>query len=158
MVFSGVIPMNTPPEEHSAWRCAIEFGAKCHHKLSHTVTHVIANKVGRNVRRSSFDLPLLSFPQAGTDKVNHALRMPNVKVVWARWFYMCMALWQSIPITDEYLVEPTRHGSKPPQVSCTTWCMPMLSEVSNAYYRYVFRPLDNWKQNWECGFRRIVRQ
>ncbi|KAG8891174.1 Carboxy-terminal domain (CTD) phosphatase, partial [Tulasnella sp. 408] len=85
ILFSSVIPLGTSPEQSEAWRCAREFGAKCATRLTDEVTHVVAAK-------------------EGTHKVLEAFHKGNVKVVWAKWFNDCIALWKHLEEKDDYLL------------------------------------------------------
>ncbi|KAG8941759.1 Carboxy-terminal domain (CTD) phosphatase [Tulasnella sp. 419] len=89
LLFSGVIPLKTNPARSEAWKYAREFGARCYTELVDVVTHIVA-------------------AQPGTSKVESGLRKPNIKVMKARWFQDCIALWKHLPETDEYLLDPER--------------------------------------------------
>ncbi|KAG9004685.1 Carboxy-terminal domain (CTD) phosphatase [Tulasnella sp. JGI-2019a] len=85
ILFSSVIPLGTPPAQSDAWRYASDFGARCHTQLSDDITHVVTAK-------------------EGTEKVLKAFQRPSIKVVWAKWFQDCIALWKHIEEVGEYLV------------------------------------------------------
>ncbi|KAG8885349.1 Carboxy-terminal domain (CTD) phosphatase [Tulasnella sp. 331] len=85
ILFSSVIPLGTPPSQSDAWRYASDFGARCHTQLSDDVTHVVTAK-------------------EGTEKVLKAFQRPNIKVVWAKWFQDCIALWKHVEEVGDYLV------------------------------------------------------
>ncbi|KAJ7762404.1 hypothetical protein DFH07DRAFT_410117 [Mycena maculata] len=75
ILFSSVIPLDTPPEGTEIWRMARMFGANCSTELTAEVTHVVAAK-------------------RGTVKVDAARKRGGIKIVWLAWFTDCIALWQ----------------------------------------------------------------
>jgi len=73
IVFSGLIPLNTPVTSSEVWRSAQAYGAKCFTDLKPSVTHLVAAK-------------------AGTGKVNQVLNS-NIYLVNPSWLYDSWKLW-----------------------------------------------------------------
>ena len=46
IVFSRVIPLDQPPQQHELWKRAEQFGATCSEKADASVTHVISKALG----------------------------------------------------------------------------------------------------------------
>ena len=46
IVFSRVIPLDQPPQQHELWRRAEQFGAICSERADASVTHVISKALG----------------------------------------------------------------------------------------------------------------
>ncbi|KAI0756315.1 hypothetical protein C8Q80DRAFT_1127923 [Daedaleopsis nitida] len=87
LLFTGIIPIATPPETAEIWKTATTFGAQCHTELSSMVTHVVT-------------------AHHNSAKIDMARRKyPSVKIVWVRWLNDSLALWAR---QDEgpYLLEP----------------------------------------------------
>ncbi|KXN90103.1 RNA polymerase II subunit A C-terminal domain phosphatase [Leucoagaricus sp. SymC.cos] len=74
IVFSGVIPLDTPQETTELWGLAHMFGAKCHADLTPEVTHVVTAK-------------------RGTKKVETARKRGGIKIVRPEWLNDSVALW-----------------------------------------------------------------
>ncbi|KAF9566917.1 hypothetical protein CPC08DRAFT_627531 [Agrocybe pediades] len=75
ILFSSVIPLDTPPETTEIWRMAHMFGARCSTELTSEITHVVAAK-------------------RGTVKVDMARKRGGIKIVWLSWFTDSVALWR----------------------------------------------------------------
>lgn len=119
MVFSGVIPLDTPQETTEFWRLAHMFGAKCYTDLAPEVTHVVTAKVC---------LPLHMYPQVkangtsptqrGTKKVETARKRGGIKIVRPEWFNDSIALWQRQDETPYLFYDsPTAATSTSPLIS-----------------------------------------
>jgi len=94
ILFSSVIPLDTPPETTEIWKVAHMFGAKCYTELSSSITHVVAARLG-------------------TVKVDAARRRGGIKVVWVAWFTDSVALWRRMDESHYYLEEPTAPHASP---------------------------------------------
>jgi len=46
IVFSRVIPLDQPPQQHELWKRAEQFGATCSERADASVTHVISKALG----------------------------------------------------------------------------------------------------------------
>ena len=46
ILFTGLIPLEQPPETHALWRMAQAFGARCVQAADEGVTHVVAKARG----------------------------------------------------------------------------------------------------------------
>lgn len=46
ILFSRIIPLEQPPQEHRLWQLAELFGATCFADTDPSVTHVITNTIG----------------------------------------------------------------------------------------------------------------
>ncbi|XP_033096360.1 RNA polymerase II subunit A C-terminal domain phosphatase-like [Anneissia japonica] len=102
IVFSGVFPIDMPPEKSRAWRVAKEFGANISVSLisrfkdksgpANATTHLVAAK-------------------SGTEKVRQARRMKNVKIVSVDWLWCCQERWEHV---DErlFLLHSTRKSGR----------------------------------------------
>ena len=52
VLFSGVIPLGQPQEQHPLWQMALKFGARCTNDMQADVTHVVAKStLTEKVRR-----------------------------------------------------------------------------------------------------------
>ncbi|KAF7784248.1 hypothetical protein Agabi119p4_413 [Agaricus bisporus var. burnettii] len=100
LVFSGVIPLDTPPETTEFWRLARMFGAKCHTDLTPDVTHVITAK-------------------RGTKKVETARQRGGIKIVRPEWFNDSIALWHRQDETPYLFYDPS---------NAATSTSPLISE------------------------------
>lgn len=92
ILFSSVIPLDTPPQSTEIWRLAYMFGATCHVELVPKVTHVVAAK-------------------RGTVKVDTARRQGKTRIVWLAWFTDSVALWRRMDETP-YLLDAEENGTK----------------------------------------------
>lgn len=81
IVFSGLIPLNSAPENSEIWRLAEYYGAKCYKDFVPTITHLIAAK-------------------AGTGKVNKAIFKSGIMLVNPGWLYDSIQSWTKV---DEHL-------------------------------------------------------
>eukprot|EP01114_Cavostelium_apophysatum_P018946 TRINITY_DN5968_c0_g1_i1.p1 TRINITY_DN5968_c0_g1~~TRINITY_DN5968_c0_g1_i1.p1 ORF type:complete len:583 (-),score=132.20 TRINITY_DN5968_c0_g1_i1:26-1672(-) len=99
LVFSSLIPINSPSESSDIWKTAEAFGARCTNELTGglTPTHVIAAK-------------------AGTDKVTKAMAAPSLYLVSVDWFNNCTRMWRHLPETDYPLagLPVLMEGTPPP--------------------------------------------
>ncbi|KAJ9114501.1 hypothetical protein QFC20_001374 [Naganishia adeliensis] len=84
--FSGIIPLQQPPQENEYWILATMFGARCTRRLSSDVTHLVTG-------------------QTDTQKVAEALRKPGVKVVWRDWLKHSLDMWHRQP-EEPYQIRP----------------------------------------------------
>lgn len=82
ILFTGLIPLEQPPETHALWRMALAFGAACALSPDAAVTHVVAKA-------------------RGTEKVLWALRR-GVHVVSKAW----CAAFPFLPVMHNYLCLP----------------------------------------------------
>ena len=92
ILFTGVIPTNTPPRKNAEWRTAKAFGATIHNQLVpgldssneaevlRATTHVIAGK-------------------PGTSKLLEAKKHPGVKIVSPKWLWACAEQWERVEET-----------------------------------------------------------
>ncbi|KAG6333899.1 hypothetical protein ID866_5184 [Astraeus odoratus] len=92
ILFSSVIPLDTPPDTTEIWRIAHMFGAQCYTELSGRITHVVAAKVG---------------DKHGTAKVDAARKRGGMKIVWLSWFTDSVALWKRQDESPYLLDDPT---------------------------------------------------
>ncbi|WRT70407.1 uncharacterized protein IL334_007405 [Kwoniella shivajii] len=85
LVFSGLIPQSVNPENTEIWQMAETFGALCslslHPRITHCVTAIL-----------------------NTEKTYRASKLPDVKIVWANWFWDSVALWHR-QREDRYLAK-----------------------------------------------------
>lgn len=49
-----------------------------------------------------------------------ALKRPNIKVVWVRWFLDCIAQWRRLPEDADYMIMPKLHPPSPGAGPSTT--------------------------------------
>ena len=99
ILFTGIIPTNTPPRKNAEWRTARAFGATIHTELIpgldstsedealRATTHVIAGK-------------------PGTTKMHEASRLPGVKIISAKWLWTCAEHWKRVDEADFELDHP----------------------------------------------------
>lgn len=118
IVFSSLIPVDTPPQEHENWRLALQFGASCHTRVGRGVTHVVAAKVCVLVCAHEIDQMLMR-GQRGTEKVKQA-HARGITVVNPAWFFESIASWER---KDESLYplegSPAPPPAPPPPSSST---------------------------------------
>ncbi|PVF99849.1 hypothetical protein CPB86DRAFT_702417 [Serendipita vermifera] len=88
IVFSGIIPLQTRPEDSGVWKTATSFGATCHRDLNPQVTHLVVAK-------------------PGTAKAEMALKRGNIFVVEMKWFDNSIIKWRRQPEKD-YLIDRKR--------------------------------------------------
>lgn len=105
ILFTGVIPTNTPPQRSPIWNTARAFGAVVHDKLvpglsssrpqtvMKATTHVIAGK-------------------SGTAKLKEARRVPGVKIVNPRWLWSCAEQWRWVDERDFPVESEDSAGNK----------------------------------------------
>jgi len=84
ILFSGLIPINEPPEKSELWRIATKFGAECRNDFSDEITHVVANK-------------------SGTSKVNQALHSSGTYLVNVKWLTESTRTWERVSEYDHPL-------------------------------------------------------
>ena len=83
IVFTGVIPTNTPHEESQAWKIAQQFGANVSKDL---LTH-------KNISERSKRTTHVIAARPGTEKACQALRLPTVRLVNPNWLWTCAERW-----------------------------------------------------------------
>ena len=86
LAFSGLIPLHETPASSMVWRMAEDFGAKCEHTLTPSVTHLVATS-----------------PR--TAKAEQTYRRQNVSVVWPSWLNDSICRWVRQGETA-YLIPP----------------------------------------------------
>ena len=59
IVFSRVIPLDQPPQQHELWRRAEQFGATCSERADASVTHVISKALGTQKVRAPLNIAAL---------------------------------------------------------------------------------------------------
>ena len=103
ILFTGVIPTNTPPQRSPIWNTARAFGAVIHDRFvpglgstrartaMKATTHVIAGK-------------------SGTAKLKEAKRATGVKIVNPRWLWSCAEQWKWLD-ERQFPVEAEESGS-----------------------------------------------
>ncbi|OQR95534.1 hypothetical protein THRCLA_07784 [Thraustotheca clavata] len=80
IVFSGVIPIDIPPENDYIWKLATSFGAKPSMTMENfPITHLVIHP-----------------KRLGTKKYLEALKMPNVNVVNPQWLIDCASEWMRL--------------------------------------------------------------
>ena len=87
VLFTGVIPTNTPPKKSPEWCTAMAFGAIIHEELVpglHSCDH-------RKAQRATTHI-IVGRP--GTSKLKEAMRMPGIKIVSPAWLWACAERWQ----------------------------------------------------------------
>ncbi|KAJ9095671.1 hypothetical protein QFC21_005543 [Naganishia friedmannii] len=89
--FSGIIPLQQPPQENEYWILANMFGARCTQRLSSSVTHLVTG-------------------QMDTQKVAEAIRKPGIKVVWRDWLKHSVDMWLRQP-EEPYQIRPKSTSS-----------------------------------------------
>ncbi|KAJ3559573.1 hypothetical protein NP233_g11231 [Leucocoprinus birnbaumii] len=94
IVFSGVIPLDTPQETTEFWKLAHMFGAKCHTDLTSEVTHVVTAKVSLHARSFDRQMSDIQSHQRGTKKVETARKRGGIKIVRPEWLNDSVALWR----------------------------------------------------------------
>ena len=87
VLFTGVIPTNTPPRRSPEWCTALAFGAVVHEELVpglHSCDH-------RKAQRATTHI-IVGRP--GTSKLKEARKMLGIKVVSPAWLWACAERWQ----------------------------------------------------------------
>ncbi|XP_046843100.1 RNA polymerase II subunit A C-terminal domain phosphatase-like [Xenia sp. Carnegie-2017] len=84
IVFTGVIPTHTRPEESQPWRIARQFGANVSRDL---LTH-------KNTAEPSERTSHVIAARPGTEKACIAQRMRNVRLVNPNWLWTCVERWE----------------------------------------------------------------
>ncbi|PWN47963.1 hypothetical protein IE53DRAFT_320270 [Violaceomyces palustris] len=112
IVFSSLVPLGQAPETSEFWRLAQEFGAKCFKEVDHTITHVIASRLG-------------------TAKVNKAHRHQDIHVVWPRWLHDTVAEWERRPEVF-YAVPPGPHLHLFTGTSGELESIPLVASIATA--------------------------
>ncbi len=80
------------------------FGARCVHRLSADVTHLVTSQV-RQLPTIATSLVLMCALQADTKKVYQAQKQKGTQVVWKEWLRHSIDMWQR-QAEDRYLVKP----------------------------------------------------
>nr|XP_019044358.1 hypothetical protein I302_07642 [Kwoniella bestiolae CBS 10118]OCF23288.1 hypothetical protein I302_07642 [Kwoniella bestiolae CBS 10118] len=96
LVFSGLIPQAVNPETTEIWQTAETFGALCSLSVHPRITHCVTATLN-------------------TEKTYRSSKIPDVKIVWANWFWDSIALWHRQD-ENKYLAEKKpeqRSGSRP---------------------------------------------
>ena len=78
-VFSGLFPVDEPPEKQPLWLCALDHGAECRTGFDSTVTHLIAEVDGT--------------------KKTKAARKLSIPIVHRLWLELSVIYWQQLPIS-----------------------------------------------------------
>ncbi|KAI8370139.1 HAD-like domain-containing protein [Choanephora cucurbitarum] len=97
IVFSGVIPLQTKPQDSSIWRMATSFGARCFEDLTGKATHLIA-------------------ASPGTNKFNTAIRYQHIKIVYPTWLTNSIWHWKKEDETKYLVPHNKREGSNTSEV------------------------------------------
>ncbi|KAI8334049.1 HAD-like domain-containing protein [Blakeslea trispora] len=97
IVFSGVIPLQTKPQDSSIWRMATSFGAKCFEDLTGKATHLIA-------------------ASPGTNKFNTAIRYQHIHIVYPTWLTSSIWHWKRQDETQFLIPHTKREGSNTSEV------------------------------------------
>ena len=87
VLFTGVIPTNTPPKKSPEWCTAVAFGAIIHEELVpglHSCDHKKAQRATTHI--------IVGRP--GTSKLKEAMKMPGIKLVSPAWLWACAERWQ----------------------------------------------------------------
>ncbi|WWD03440.1 hypothetical protein V865_001492 [Kwoniella europaea PYCC6329] len=93
LVFSGLIPQAVNPETTEIWQTAETFGALCSLSVHPRITHCVTATLN-------------------TEKTYRSSRLPDVKIVWANWFWDSIALWNRQD-ENKYLAQKEKQRQDP---------------------------------------------
>lgn len=101
IVFSGVVPTNTPLEKSKPYLVAKSLGAIIMDRVSETTTHVIAARLG-------------------TAKLNEAKKYKHINVVTPDWLWSCAERWERVEERLYPLNSELANVRRKPPAHCTS--------------------------------------